>query len=142
MATGIAIAGLVVAVVGAGVGIQQQAAASKDAREAAGEARDADARVRARERRQTIREGRIARGALANQAAQVGATGSSGELGGLSGIKTQVASNIGFSRQREASSNRITTLGIRSNKKLSRASTAQGIGNVGGSVFSAAGGFA
>jgi len=137
----IAIVGLAVAAAGAAVGVQQQAAAAKDQRKAAKEQRKAAAQQAARERRQSIREGRLARGQALNVAGQVGAGESSGLAGGLSGISTQVASNIGFSQQQEAFGANIVKFQQRANKASSRAATAQGISSIGSSVFSAAGGF-
>ena len=98
----------------------------------------AAANASARERRQNIRQARVARGQALNAANQVGAGESSGLAGGLSGVSTQLDSNLAFSGEQQRSGDRIVKFGLQANKAQSRAGIASGIAGLGASAFSAA----
>lgn len=77
----------------------------------------------ANERRQQIRQARLARGRLVNASAQTGGQGSSAETGALSGISSQLGFNLSESFATQAMSGRITSL-------MGRAANAQMAGNI------------
>jgi len=139
--TTVAIAALAVAAAGTGVAIQQGQASAAADRRAAQEEKKRAAVITRRERRRVIRQTRIARGELINQAAFVGAGESSGLAGGLSGLSSQQGAELGFSNQTQGISKNIFDLGIKSNKARSRAAIGQGAASFGSAAFSASGGF-
>ena len=70
--------------------------------------RQADSRSAA-ERRQIVRQDRIRRAQVLNQASQTGTQGSSSEAGAISGITNQTAQNLGQSKQFQAVSRQISS---------------------------------
>jgi hypothetical protein len=74
--------------------LNQQAAGEE--RQARSEQGALNAQRSAQERRQQVREERIARGKLMQGAENTGASGSSGESGASAGLATQLGANIGF----------------------------------------------
>ena len=142
LATTLAVAGLALAAVGTGtqfIAGQKQAKAAQKASEL--EQRRASAEA-SRQRRRTIREARIARGQALNVATQVGAGDSSGSLGGLSGLSAQAGANLGFSTFTGAVGAGITRQGQKQASAARLGAIGGGIAGIGGSLFSAGGGFA
>ena len=85
----------------------------------------------ANERRQSIRQARLARGRLLNASAQSGGAGSSSEASALGGIGSQLGFNLAESYATQALSGRISD-------SLGKASSL----SVASNIFSAAGSFA
>lgn len=151
----IAIAGLAISAVGTLAQMdaardQKKAgerAAQAQREQAALENRRADIQ-NARQLRASIRQARIARAAMLNVGASVGTMGSSGVLGGTASIRAQQDANTGFFGQMEGINDAVTGTQVRQADAAVAAGQAQGqaavggaLGNVGGSIFSAAGGF-
>lgn len=139
----IAIVGLATAVAGTlgsigstVMGMRQQKKAQK--------AQEQQQRLQAQqERRRMIRQQRIARAQTVNVGAQVGASGegSSALPGGLTSLNSQTGAGLGFATQMQG----LTDIANKANRKASMfgaiGSISSSIGSVGGSMFSAAGGF-
>lgn len=151
----IAAASLAVAAGGAYMNYKQQRAASRAQQEAADEQRGiqseqhaANAEQAAAERRQQIREQRIRRAQILQSAENTGTDMSSGELGALSSISTQFNSNVGANLSAISRANRMSGMSQRAADASSRAAqhsmnagVAQGLSNIGGSLFQTAGGW-
>lgn len=151
----IALIGLAVSVGGIAVGQQQARVAQRSARSAADEAtrvraeeQAQGARSAAQERRQQIREERIKRAQIMNQAELTGTSGGSGELGALGGMSQELGSNLGMNQGSILRGQRISGfLQNQSNfmsaaqSSQARAGTYRQVGQLGGSLFSAAGGW-
>lgn len=131
----IAIAGLVLAAAGTTATVvaqRQQAVAQK---KSASEQKRAAALSASRQRRQQIRQARIARGQTLNVAGQTGAEGS-GLQGGLSSLGAQVGSNLGFSTQTEGIGRNIARFGRQAASAASFGAIASGVAGLGGALFS------
>lgn len=127
MATGIAIAGAVAAIVGTGVSVYSSiraAKAQKKARKVQSRRYREDQR---RQRRQQLREGRIRRAAALNTGVQIGGDDSSSLAGGLASLSSQVSGNLATSHRDTRFSE--TMSGIKQD-----ISDAQQLGELGGAV--------
>ena len=142
---------LVIAAVSAAVGvagvvnsISSAADAKKQQKKAQAAQRASQAAQAAQERRQQIREERIKRARILQSAENTGTAGSSGEAGALSGLSTQLGSNLGFNQEQLNLGGQIT----RANQKASDAAFESEVyGKVGnmalnwsGDLFNAGGG--
>ena len=87
-----------------------------------------------RSQRQAVREAQIRRAQGQVQAGALGVTGGSGLAGGQASLSSQLGGNLGFAGQMSGLSQEISM-------QQSRAQTAGAIAGLGGSIFSAAGGF-
>lgn len=94
----------------------------------------------ARERRATVRAGRVARAQVEAQAATSGVGGSSTTAGAVSGIQQQLGSNLSFLDQNQQLSARSTAANLDAAKWMSKANTAGAVAEVAGGVFSRTGG--
>lgn len=136
--TTLIVAGLALAAVGtAGQFIASSQAASAQKKSAKEEQRAAKLQA-SRQRRQEIRQARIARGQTLNVAGQVGAQGS-GLSGGLASIGAQAGANLGFSTQTQAIGKKIAGFGRDIASAQRFGAIAGGIANLGGALFSSAG---
>lgn len=121
---------------------------------AALEARRADIQ-NARTVRSAIRQQRLVRAAVINTGANAGTSGSSGVIGGVGSLGSQLASNLGFFGQMGDINSQVLTTQRTEAGARTEAGYAQGemyeaeasgrqwgaIGNLGGTIFSGAGGF-
>lgn len=147
--------GLAVAAGGTALSFVQQQRAQGQAKDAANEQRKAGAiqssqnsLAQAQEQRQQIREERIRRAQIMNQAEQSGASGSSGEIGATGALSTNLASNIGSNRSAIQAGQMITGFNQRAanfstqaQTSMNRANMWNSISNVGSQVFDRSGGF-
>lgn len=154
-ATTFAIIGLAVSAGGIIAGQAQARSAQRSSRAAADEASRVRAeeeaqgsRSAAQERRQQIREERIKRAQIMNQAELTGTSDSSGEMGATGGMSQQLGSNLGMNQGSILRGQRIS--GFLQNQanfmsaaqsSQARAGTYRQVGQLGGSLFSAAGGW-
>lgn len=132
--------------------MQQQAEEQKKQAELA---RRRQQLIDARNMRASLRQSRLAQGAMANAAANQGAMGGSGFLGGYGSLGTQTASNVAFAGQQTAIGNQLynsqsTIAGLQGELGASQgrqaaygaqASMWGTIGNYAGQTFKDAGGF-
>ena len=150
-----AAAGLAVAAYGA----YTQYEAAGDAAHAAGQASAAQQRQaqleqrradiqNARQLRSAVRQARIARASVLNQGANAGTSFSSGVLGGVDSVTAQERSNVGFFNQMTELQGDVTQAKIAEGTAMAGVSEAQAdgnraaaIGSLGGTIFSAAGGY-
>lgn len=129
--------GPVLGVVAAVSGVVGAVATVKSARAAkdAGELQARQERVATqRSQRQAIREAQIRRAQTLASSQGFGALDSSGVAGGVSSLSSQLGSTLGFSTEMSGLSQRITKL-------RTKADTYSALGNLGFTVFNAAGGF-
>lgn len=137
----IALVGLATAVIGTGFSAYQGIRASK-AQKKAQKAADQQRRLEEqRQRRQLIREQRIKRARLANIGAQTGTSDSSAVQGGMSSLSAQTGAELGFGSQMSGLSGIISRQTLKANNASMLGSIGSSVANLGGSVFSAAGGF-
>ena len=87
-----------------------------------------------RSQRQALREQQIKQSQMKVGAQALGASGGSGLSGGLSGLSSQLGSNMGYSGQLSGINNSITMAN-------QAAANSQGIADFGGLVFKTASGF-
>lgn len=87
-----------------------------------------------KQRRQAIREAQFARAQTVASAEASGASDTSSVKGGLGSLGSQLGSELGFSSQMSAISNRISG-------NAAKANNAQGLASIGSSVFTGLGGF-
>ena len=151
----IAAASLAIGAAGAVKQAQAQREARRDAKKAEREQKKARAEQRASnaaqsaaERRGQIREERIRRAKVLQASENTGVSGSSGEIGATSNLGTTLGSNIGrnlgaiqtANNISEANQNAADFLGSAQSHSTD-ASMWGSVGNLGQSIFSAAGGF-
>ena len=117
-------------------------------REARSEQGALNAQRSAQERRQQVREERIARGKLMQGSENTGTSGSSGESGAGAGLAAQLGANIGFNLGQIQGTNNISALSQTAadfrggaQKALSDAQTKAGGFQLVSSIFSNAGSF-
>lgn len=98
--------------------------------------------------RSNLRQARIQSAVVANMGANAGTSGSSGVIGGQGSIQSQSASNVGFFNQTQELNGDIYETQVDQANAAQAYGKAQGssamwgaIGNLGGSMFSAGGGF-
>jgi len=125
MAQGVAIASLIVAAVGTGVGIHQQRKA-ENAREDADKMQQAQAELaNQRSIRQSIAQSRLEQANMLSGAyASTGGVSSSGVQGALGAAQTQTGANIGFANQTMAANRGINDAISKYNQFSSNAATA------------------
>ena len=119
--------------------------AHKQAKDAAGAQKDAQKEQRAmqasqaaQERRQQVRQERVRRAQIQQAGVSSGTGGSSGELGAMSGLSSQLGSNLGFAAGQQMHAKRIGDFQQKAADHMGRAQTAQQIGGLGMSIFGAA----
>lgn len=137
----IAIVGLGIA--GASAYMQYEAAkdqASATRRAAEAEQRRADIQ-NARAVRQSIRQARIARGTVVNTGANAGTSQSSGVLGGVASVGSQLNSNVDYLNQSTAVAKEYASAQADAGAAAGEAAQWGALGNLGGTIFSSAGGF-
>ncbi len=132
----------------------QTTAAGAQRERAALEARRADI-ANARQLRGAIRQARIVKGTLGNQAANAGTSYSSGAIGGAGSVESQGRSNIGFFNQMDDINDQVLVTQNTESAARTASGVAQGevsvaeangrqwgaFSNLGGTVFTGAGGF-
>ena len=141
------------------VSAYQQHEAAGDAADAANQASVAQQRQaqleqrradiqNARQLRSAVRQARIARASVLNQGANAGTSFSSGVLGGVDSVTSQERSNTGFFNQLSDLQGQTTEAKIAEGAAMADVSEAQAdsnraaaIGSLGGTIFSAAGGY-
>lgn len=140
--------GLEVALVGlalAAYGTKMQMDAADDMAEAQEDARNAQqanqAQQRMEERRKAARKSRIARARIMQASENSGTGGSSGEMGAIGSINTQTAASRQGIFQREDTSNRLSAANQGISNAQASATEGGAYSKLGGSIFSAAGGF-
>lgn len=151
----LALIGTAVAAGSAVISYTQQQSAQDKARKAADEQRKAaavssaaGAAQAAQEQRQQVREERIRRSQILNQAAATGTSGSSSEAGAVGALSTNLSSNIGTNRAAINSGQLITgfnqsaaNYNTAAQNRMNRANMWEGIGAQGFNLFQSAGGF-
>lgn len=135
-----AVVGAVGAAVGAIGSIENQKKQAKFAQEAARIERDTNNYQAARERRQAIRESRIAYAQQVNQAETAGVATSSGALGGQASFISQTRDNVSFLDRYGALKDASAKAQSNANAAAARAGTFGAIGSLGLQVFGKAGG--
>ena len=90
--------------------------------------------------RQQIRSARLAQASMQNVAAQSGGMGGSALAGGMSSIGSQSAGNINYMSQIATQNTAIGQAGVQVGQANADMSTWGAIGNLSGTIFSAAGG--
>lgn len=131
--------GYIIAAIGAGTA----ADASKQQKKASSKARKTRANLTARERlsekRQQIRQERVQRARILNQAASEGVTGSSGVEGAIGGLRTQFGVGLGTIAQKGKAQKELN----RSSSMMESAGVQSAIGgsmmSIGSSIFSMGG---
>lgn len=142
LSTVIAGAALATAAVGTAESIKQGRRAASAQREASAmQQKQADLQ-NARQKRDAIREARLAYGRTTNAAANQGVSGSSGSQGGLSSITSQLGDNISFLDQYGFFSDQASRALGRANQATARANAAGSIANLGFQVAGNASGIA
>lgn len=140
-ATTIAIVGLGLAAAGTGYSIYQQQQAAGQQKKARREQQRQQQLQFRRSQIQAARQAQIAAGRQRAAAASFGALDTSSVLGGRSAIGSQFGAEAGFATQMSGLSRNISMFQQKAANALTRAGTGQAIGDLGGSIFSAAGGF-
>tara|TARA_Y100001973_G_scaffold106665_1_gene186296 strand:+ start:17081 stop:17608 length:528 start_codon:yes stop_codon:yes gene_type:complete len=128
----------------AAAGYMQYQAASDaaDAREEAGKISGAQQQIQQRRgTRQAIREERIRRARIMQAAESTGVGGSSGQFGSTAALSTLTGTNVANQRGQAAAARGIGAANQRAADAQSTGQMWGAIGQVSGSVFSAAGGF-
>lgn len=108
---------------------------------AASEQKASNAAEAAKERRQQVREERVRRARIMQSSENTGVAGGSGEAGALGSLSTNLSSNIGFNLGALQRAGNISDFNQQAADAGNRAQTAGELGQLGMSVFSAAGGF-
>lgn len=143
-----AVTSTTLALIAAGVGTATAAYGSVEQRRAgdkarrAGRAREALARKReslelARQRRQQIREARVATAQIEAGAAATGTARTSSAAQGAGSIRTRAASNISFLNQTEGISQAQSIFSVDIGRATGKANQAAAISQLGGQLFSA-----
>lgn len=121
--------------------VRSQQEAAKEGKKSRREQEAMNAARAAQERRQQIREERIRRARILQASENTGVTASSGEAGAVGNLATQLQSNIGFNQGQLRSAGLISDFQQNAQDAMDSASLWQQVGNLSGSIFSAAGGF-
>lgn len=124
----------IAAVIGAGAAIAGTVQSNRAQKRAAGLQRQQQQLQSRRSQRQAVREAQLRRAQAQVQAGALGVTGGSGLAGGQASLSSQLGGSLGFAGQMSGLSQGISM-------QQSRAQTGQAIAGLGGSLFSAAGGF-
>ena len=131
ISTLIAAAGLAVAGVGTAVGIKSAQESAKASRQAAAFQNKQANLQNARQKRDAVREARMAYGTAQNTAANQGVSSSSGSQGGLSSIAAQASDNISFLDQYGFFSDQASKAIGRANAASATSETAMSIAGAG-----------
>ncbi|CAB4161325.1 hypothetical protein UFOVP729_44 [uncultured Caudovirales phage] len=91
--------------------------------------------------RQQIREARLAQASMTNVAAQTGAMGSSALAGGVSSVGSQLAGNLNYMQQIAKENTAIGAAAAEGAQAMSNAAVYGAVGQLGGTIFDAMGGF-
>lgn len=132
--------GLAIGAAGAVMSYTAQKKQAKYQKRAAAAQRGADNMKAARERREAIRNARIASAEMAQGAANDGVSSSSAALGGLGSIATQLNQGLSFLDGQNALADQAGRALTRANEFAGKAQTWKSVGNLGMSVFSNASG--
>lgn len=128
---GIETALLVAAIGGTAVSIQQSQKAQKAGeRQAAAQRQQQQAQAR-RSRRSAFREAQLKRAQTQARAEAVGAAEGSGVAGGLSSLRSQLGSGLGYAGQQTALSSQISMAGVQRQAALTNAQTFGSIAGLG-----------
>lgn len=155
ISTVVAVAGLAVAAAGTITSMQASKQANSARKSAAEEQRKINAeqsalaaRDSAQERRQQVREERVRRAQILQSAANTGVADSSGEAGALGSLSTNLSNNLGMNEGSRQAGQRMSIFSQNAASYQSRAQQsdfnagmASQWAGLGGSLFSAAGGF-
>ena len=141
MGVAIAVAGLALSA----YGMKKQMDAADDMAEAQEDARNAQqataAQQRMEERRASARRARIARARILQASENTGVGGSSSAMGAIGSITTQQSAEMQGIFQREDSGKRLSQANQDISDAQGDSTKGQAIGQIGSSIFSAAGGF-
>src|SRR5574341_325386 len=121
---------------------EAQQEARKEQKKAKAEQGAINAAKAAQEQRQQIREERIRRARILQASENTGVSESSGQVGAVSGLSTQLQTNLGFNEGMISSANRITEFQQNAADALGEADRWKQIGSLSQSIFSAAGTYA
>jgi hypothetical protein len=119
---------------------QQRKAGRAAASQYAAEQRKAEIQ-NTRSVRQQIREARIAQASMTNTAALTGGMGGSGLAGGIGSVGSQLSGNINYMQQIAEQNTAIGAAAAAGAQAQSNAAIYGSIGQLGGTIFSAMGGF-
>lgn len=131
--------GLAVGAVGGYASYKQQKKANKLQKKAAATQRSSDNMKAARERREAIRNARLASASVTQDAVNDGVIGSSAALGGLGSIASQLNQNLSFLDGQNRLADQAGTELSKANKAIGSAQTWGAVSNLGMTVFSNAG---
>lgn len=122
--------------------------AAREQQKAQAEQKAMNAQQQAAAKRQAIREERVKRARVLQASENTGTNFSSGEAGATGGLSTQLGSNLGFSQGQFNAASRISDYGQNAagflssaENKMTQANMWGGVGSLGMSIFSQAGGF-
>ena len=137
----IAAIGLGVSAAGTAASIIQQGKAS-DAAEKARKRQNALSELQNRRARiQSIREARVKRAAILARGEAAGASDSTGVQGGVASLQGSLGSSIGFQGQVASAQRGVASAQGQAVSAANRANTYSAIAELGGTIFSGAGGF-
>lgn len=136
ISTLIAAASLAVAATGTYIGLKSAQASAQASRQASAFQQKQANLQNARQKRDAVREARLAYGQAQNTAANQGVSGSSGSTGGLSSIAAQASDNVSFLDQYGFFSDQASKALGRANSAQASASTAGAVAGLGLQVFS------
>lgn len=142
ISTIIAGAALATAAVGTGVQIQQGKKAASAQRDAAGIQLKQSKLQEARQKRDAVRQARLAYGQAQNSAANQGVSASSASLGGLASIGSQASDNVSFLDQYGFYSDQASKALGKANQAGANADAAGSIAGLGFTVFNNSSGIA
>lgn len=136
MGTGVAIAGLIISAAGTAVSVvnqRKQANIQEEQQAQQGASQDV---ASIEQRRRQIREQKVRQSQIEQAAVNTGTSGSSGAGGAAGALATNVMTNISLGSGSARTSNNMTNLSQQSSNISSNSALWQGLGNVGGSLFS------
>lgn len=139
--TAIAIGGLVLSGVSTVAGMSAQSDSARAQRRAQEYQRRMDELRQNRERRQAIREQRIKTAQVIQAGANQGAVTSSAVQGGSGSLQSQLSSNLSFLDSMGRNANLASQANQQALNASSRAQNFGAMAGLGGTIFSAAGGF-
>lgn len=120
--------------------IKQQQESRSEQKKAAKEQGAANAERAAAERRQQIREERIRRAQIEQASANTGTIASSGSMGAVGGLSTTLATNLGFNLSQITHASNVSAFNQNAASAMGRAQTAEQLGSLATSIFSASAG--
>ena len=131
----LALASFAVTATSAVMGNKAQKEAADEQEKARKQQQGMQAEQSAREKRQQIREERIKRAKIMQAAENTGTSGSSGEYGSISGLSTQLGSNLGFNANMISRANAISANQQNAADAMTTASNWGAVGSIAGSIF-------